>query len=461
MNIGINRPVGEKQDRGFDWLVAIALGSFAGVLVLHFISRVDTHRLVPVSLLSIVQAVPMVVFLYLLGVILVSYLSNLPNRIGLFTVAFVVRVATAILLAVTFQYDDERAFHEVGLAQVYGLFSWDVGAGYYNFVSLLYAILGPNLLFPKMVNAFVGSLLPFIVYDLTRHLFADPKAAWRAFLFTAFLPPLVIFSAVNLKEITTAFLFVLSLWFLIEPRYSRVRKIAGVTSSICALYWWRAAPWTAIAVAGVIAHVSLGQTWRPRYLFRLQFLSKLPIIVLIVFLVSPLLFEPMREMVLSRLTEETYFMGRFQGSSATVMEFVDVSNPLAPRNLAILFLRGIYSPSPLRVFLDYDLSTVLEALSMVVWYLLFPFAIAGFLAKWRKGAVVACGVVALSVLVLATVGIMVGSDPYRHRTVMLPLLFIFAGHGADGGIFRSYKWVFCLWWFGALVFTVLWLRLRY
>jgi hypothetical protein len=440
------------------WFVSSLIVCFGSGFVLYVVSLIDPALLVPVSTANLLQAIPWTFFCYFAGIGLVHRLSSLRNRFLLFTVIFLLRVVTGFALAFLFQYDDERAFHEAGVAQMYGLFSWDAGTGYYHLVNMIYAIFWPNILLPKALNSLWGALLPFFAYDLGERLFGDSKAAWRSFLFAAFLPPLVLFSAVNLKEMPTAFLLVLTVWFLTVPRWSAFRKMIGVTISVGALYWLRGAPWAAVDLTGVVAYPLLGETWRLRHLMRLNRLPKLVALGLVAVIVALFFLEPIREIILRRSTEERYYTQQVEGSSATIMQFIDLSNILSPTNFLLLFLRGLYSPSPMRIlYTPYHLDTVIEAFSMMVWYLLFPLAISGFLAGRHRGAVIACGLTALAVLIMATTGVAAGSDPYRHRMATMGLVCALAGGGYQTGLFPSSRWIFWLWWVGALLFTAAWL----
>ncbi|MGH8008904.1 MAG: hypothetical protein ACREQ3_18100, partial [Candidatus Binatia bacterium] len=274
-----------------------------------------------------------------------------------------------------------------------------------------------------------------------------------------FLPPLVIYSAVTLKEIPTAFLLVFILWFLVVSPRSVIEKTVGVVVSLAVLYWLRGAPWMVMALMGVATYLLLGETWRLRSVIGMRLLPNLLLGGLVAFFVLPFLLEPIREVVLSRLTREA-LLERYIDSSATVMQFVDISQPLSFQNLAIFFFRGLYSPSPLRFLFDYGLSPIIEALTMIVWYVLFPFAIIGFLAERRKGGVIACGVIGLGILAVATMGVMVGTDPYRHRVPMMGLLFILAGGGFTREVWRRNQNIFYLWWLGVFLFTASWIRFR-
>ena len=66
------------------------------------------------------------------------------------------------------------------------------------------------------------------------------------------------------------------------------------------------------------------------------------------------------------------------------MQYIDLENPLAPRNFIVLFLRGLFSPSPLRFLFDYGLDTLVEAVNMLTWYLLFPLGVIGFLSERQR-----------------------------------------------------------------------------
>jgi len=426
---------------------------------------IDPDRLVQVSSDNIFDAILFGLLLYVIASVLLLFRMGPDKKIRLFTLAFILRVAVGVSLAFVIQYDDERGFHYVGLEQQYldpsFYESWSGygGRGYYQLVSGLYAAFGPNILLPKMVNAVLGALLPFLVYDIARHLFSDLNAARRALLFSAFLPPLVLYSALNLKEIGTAFLLTLVVWFLILPQWKGVRKVVGVSLSIGVLYWLRGATWAAISITSVITYVVLGRGWTSSRLFRpTRLVWVVCIVSLIGFVSRPVLRQTM-EYFEGRF-EGAYFITRFAESEAAVMQYVDIGNPLSPGNLGILFLRGIFSPSPLRFVFDFSIGVFIEAIVMAAWYVIFPLAMVGFLCKWRRRDAVVCGVIILLVMFAANAGAMVGSDPYRHRLALFPVTFALAGGGFDRNTSQRFRGVIRFWWIGVMLFTVFWLRLR-
>lgn len=435
------------------FFILLIAGYVLARIASHLISLIQPDRLVPVSGGNVLGAIPLIVFLCSVGIALASRF-HIRQAVGWYSFFFTLRLLAAILLSMVFQYDDERAFHYAGIEQVYGIFSFGAGRAYYHLVNILYLIFGENILLPKVVNSFLGSLLPFFAFDIAHWLFGDRKVGWRAFLFTGLLPPFIIFSAVNLKEMATGSLLVLLVWFLTNPKGGGLRRLAGSGICIFVLYWIRGASWTMVGVLGVISYYILTM--------RLRFSSfvKVGIIVLAGLIVVPALLDQIQQMVWSRTTQEEYFIRRFAESEATVMQFVDVEEPLSIRNLTKLFLRGLFTPSPLRFLMDVEIDTYLEGLNMLVWYILFPMAVIGFLAYRKKGVGIACAIMIIAVIAMASIGVVVGSDPYRHRIVAMGLVATLAAVGFKSDVTRRFRWVIGLWILGIIGFTGLWLMLR-
>ena len=446
-------------NRSVPWLAIVFVGCLAGVTAVFMVSSVDLNNMIPLSFVSVLEAIPLMLFLYFIGMAIVAYISRIPGRFALFTLAFVLRVIVSVVLAQLYQYDDEVQFHFTGIEQRHADSSWAPGVGYYWLISTLYSLFGSNLLLPKLVNSLWGSLLPFFVYGLAERLFNSSSVAWRAFLFAAFLPPLVMFSSVNLKEILTALLLVLTLWFLIVPRRPVMQKMLGVFVTLVTLYWLRGLPWVTVALSGPVVYFLFGNMGRLRT-SRAKWIAGAVFTGVVLVVVSPYLFERVRGSLLSRTTKETYYVNRFANSSATVTGFLNRSDPLSPKNFGVLFVRGLYSPPLLRIFSGpLHLGGVIEALNMTVWYFLFPFAVVGVLIGRREFTVLACAVTAFCVLTMATAGEIAGSDPYRHRMTMMGLFSIFSAGGVVNGTLRCKRVVVSLWWTGAFLFSMLWLSL--
>ncbi len=437
----------------FSYVLALLLLScLVSLFAIQIVSLIDPERLVPVSGYGVLGAVPAIVFFYFVGIAIVFFWHDIGSCFTLFTILFLIRVAVAIILAFLFQYDDEIGLHFTAML--------GPGGGYPQLVRWLYTIFGANLLVSKIMNAFLGSLLPFFAFDLGLALYHDRKAAWRAFFFTGFLPPLVIYSAVNLKEIATTLLFVLVLWFLVVPRRGTGWRMAGAVISTAVLYWLRGPAWAAIGIIGILAYLSLAGKFSFARFWRLSSLVKIGLAVAFAYFLWPFIFDPIRELLVQQQNWDSYYMGNFAASQATVMQLLDTSNPLSPRNAGVLFFRGLFSPSPVRFLLDYSISTLIDGFFyMPVWYCLFPFALIGLWVGRKQRGIRACGVMVLTV-VAGTAGIFVVTETFRHRVTILPLMFVLSAGGFERNSFRERIWILYLWWFGIIVFNALWIVFR-
>lgn len=423
----------------------------------HLISLVDQNRLVPVSLADIISAIPLVIILYISGVFLTLHF-RIEQSVRWFSVFFIIRLVISMILSILFMYDDERGFHYAGILQPYGLISFEGGRAYYHLIAFLYSVFGANILLPKAVNAFVGSLLPFLVFSITTTIFHDRGSAWRAFLLCGLLPPFVVYSAVVLKEIVAAMLLIMVVHSLVISQRKLFMGVLYLAISISLLYWVRGAPLTLVGLSGVIVYYAWG------VILRRQWRSRFVVPVVILFLLSiwvvPNLINTIQEVVWIRVNKGTYFIDRFTRSKATVMRFLNVKELMSLKNLGILLLRGLYSPSPLRWILDPGIDTLIEGLIMFVWYILFPLAIIGMLRFKQHPEVVAIAIMGLAVLAMASMGIAVGSDPFRHRIMGMGLFVILASVAFDREGRRGYHWVIWIWILGAIGFTGLWLIFR-
>ena len=97
---------------------------------------------------------------------------------------------------------------------------------------------------------------------------------------------------------------------------------------------------------------------------------------------------------------------------------------------------------------------------MLTWYMLFPFFIVGFLKKSGRGIAVACVLTFFGILIVISIGMAGGTDLYRHRITLFPLMFLLAGGGYQNDLSPKYRWVFYVWWIGAGVFTLIYLVAR-
>jgi hypothetical protein len=80
----------------------------------------------------------------------------------------------------------------------------------------IFALLGPNVVVVELLNATLGAMVAVFVFDLSRRIFADDRAALLAAFLGAFFPSLVLWTSLNLKESLTLFAIATTLWLLLR-----------------------------------------------------------------------------------------------------------------------------------------------------------------------------------------------------------------------------------------------------
>src|SRR5438094_857023 len=86
-------------------LVAVA-AALVAVTALVVPSLADHDRMIPVSIESVLQAAPLMLIAYLVGLCLTLAVFDVPQRASLFSMAFLLRIVVMLFLSVLFQQDD-------------------------------------------------------------------------------------------------------------------------------------------------------------------------------------------------------------------------------------------------------------------------------------------------------------------------------------------------------------------
>jgi len=414
---------------------------------------IDKISLIPDSFSSVLGFVSFAIGLYLIGIGIAGRFP-LKGSVRWFSMFFLIRILTAIILSHIFTYDDERGFHFAAISLSWGSEFLLPNRAYYGLVVLLYSLFGPNILIPKSINAFLGSLLPFVGFLIATELYGERKYAWRVFWIIGLMPPFVIFSAVNLKETLTSFVL---FWIFLGLIISRKKFVMGLILSLIGtgvLYWVRGGLVTTIGTLGL----SFGYLWPNFVYFReikrtlIQILALVNIFILILMLLDP---------IGSYVDEKRDYSLIFKESKALVVRFLDIDNLFSLKNLIILFVRGLYSPSPLGWLFSKSVDKLIEGFGMVLWYVLFPLSIIGVCRLWYKSEIVALATMSFGILAIATMGVLVGSsEPFRHRVMALPLFVVLASGAMSREVIERYKWVLWLWALSVLGFTGLWVCLK-
>ena len=135
---------------------------------------------------------------------------------ALVTRAILLRMAVAIALHVTVAPElfapDQQTYHGVaaslasyweGLTIVFPprLTQQSGPVGYFYLVAGIYAVFGPFALLPKLLNSVVGGLNVGLIHDIALRTTDSPGVAARAARYAAYFPSLVLWSALNIRDV--------------------------------------------------------------------------------------------------------------------------------------------------------------------------------------------------------------------------------------------------------------------
>jgi hypothetical protein len=296
---------------------------------------------------------------------------------------------------------------------------------YYFIVGAVYLLFGQWILLPSLLNCFVGAWTVRLTHDVALVLTGDAGVALRSARYVAYFPSLVLWSAVNLRDvwIVALILFVTSRALRLQERPS----FAGLTWLMAGIYLltqFRSYILAAVAFPILLAFV----VRRQRQIARNLVIGSLVGLALIYTDVSQSLRRGMELADLSNLQQYRQFTG-FGGSQAE--RNVDISTPLRaltflPRGFAIFAL----SPFPWEVRNLRQVATVPEML--FIYWALVPIVIGvGGLIRRRFGD----ALVALLIAGALTFGYSLGQanigTAYRYRAQVLPFYLIFAAYGLE------------------------------
>lgn len=408
-----------------------------------------------------IQAIALTLFFFALGLIYVAVVRGQPSdKVWAYTVGFVIRLLVFGLLGLflSFHLDDELVFHTVAADPPIDLFILGEGNGYYHLVSWLYAGFSSDLIFPRVLSVFVGSVLPFFVYDLARYVDDNEKAARIALWMTVFAPPLVIYSTVAMREILIASFFVLAILSIRLAARARLAGIGLLGVSVGMLYWIPGLLWAGIGAIGATVAFLFGETWSPADFRKSRSAQlRLAFVLILALLAIPVVLE-LGELAQDRL--EGPLFDQFLESQASIMSFIDLENPLSLRNFGVLFARGIWSPIPFRFVLDAGISPILEAMTAWSWYILAPLALIGLIKSRHRGAAIACGAVTLLIVGIASMGTIIGSDIVRHRIPLFAVIVPLAAVAANRDTIQKYRWIIVVWILVSVAATLIWASIR-
>lgn len=303
--------------------------------------------------------------------------------------------------------------------------------GYHLWSAFIYFFFGQNPLSLIFINCLFGSLTIIFVYQIAKQL-GNKKAAEFASFFTAFWPSTFLWSIQNLKEPITIFITCILAWGFVRiiKKFNFYLLLLIIASSI-ALKEFR------IVLFGVFYLLVLPLS----FLIMIWKKNKTLVISLITLLILCIYFLQGHQVILSHTINFPVNPGKFlewayQARAYRVVaantaflvnfDFSNVFGFIIFTPAALLF--SWFAPFP------WQLGSMLQAMAipeMLIYYLLIPFMLSGmkYVIKNKiNESVIIVVYILVMYFILAFLEGNIGTL-FRHRSFILPFIFILAGIG--------------------------------
>jgi 4-amino-4-deoxy-L-arabinose transferase-like glycosyltransferase len=388
--------------------------------------------------------VPVVVFVPLGVLLIIAFTRGLPLEergwlISVLVPALLLRLSLAVVFVA---FPQMRVFHEdaVGVELVGQMLAtnwrgegppWpgpDTNWGYHYFAGVIYFVFGRFEANVACFNSVLGTMLAYLVYRLARQLFHEVVAK-RAAMLVAFLPSMVLWGAMALKDLPITFLIVVSLSSCIALK-SKVTlpALVGVFVPLIAIQTMRFYMiyfvLFAIIVALVLDKGSRYLTGAYRQLFLLG-----SVVGLFVLLGLADRAETDASQYLSLEYVSSYRRGMAATANSGFDADVDVSRPgAALAYLPIGFAHLLLAPFPWQMT---SLRPLIAAPETIFWWTLFPATIRGIVFALRNRFNETFPLVLFSVTLGAAYSLIHGNigSAFRQRVQILIFLLIFSSLG--------------------------------
>ncbi len=371
--------------------------------------------LIEAAEVSLTGAIPIAILAVTIGslVVILCARSILGEALVVFLLLISVEFFMAAVTAVFYHLDDERWLHQWAVETIRAdRIGWD----YSFFLGALYSIFGSNLLLGKVINGVVTALLPLLVFQIARTLFGDWTVPRASFYWCCSSIPLLLYGAFSMKESLTAFFLTAALGGL---ALAQRHALAGwIFAFISALILAALRPvYSAIAVSAIMAYLLSAVIARKHSIINLLLLTIM--VASSFFFMNIILSEVNSRFTISYLDE-------LQHRQTFAGQILSSTNAVTPSNLLIAVFGGIYFPPPIKLLLG--IGDIIEALTMMTWYVIFPFFVFGLVGSSRSPLRNAIGCAVLIGTFVACVSLIFGGVSHRHRVPLLPLMCIMAGN---------------------------------
>jgi hypothetical protein len=445
-------------------VLACIVSALLSILITSFLYS-ESPRSYSFLEISLFGSVLPIAFFYSIGSFIALLHKGPIYGLWIFTVVFIIKLIFAFILTDSYQGQDEQIFHDLAISTIECPLECNIieiasGHAYSALLSVLYYIFGANFLLGKLLNVMLGSLMPFLIWDITYVIVYNRSTAYRAFFFTIFFPPFMLYSSMALKEIPSVFLLILTIWLLMVLKYPIFVRASLALVVTIITYLLRGA-WMGFPLTAIAVFLCCGEgEWLPNRRFSLERLKSGIGIMLILGGLLALPFKGVMDGALayldSRVSIGTHVeFSTFKQSSSATKSLLDANNPWSLRNIIIQIARAPFSPSPLTVVASPGVGPLLDSLSAITQYILFPFALIGIISSWRSNGVLMLGVVQSCMTVFIGLSLMLGLTIQRHGIPQFAILYILSSIGIDH--WRSYQKILSGWAILVVLFTILYM----
>jgi hypothetical protein len=296
--------------------------------------------------------------------------------------------------------------------------------GYVYFSSFIYAGLGANALFLELINCFVGVACGVYVYIIALGIWRDRRQALVAAALALFIPGILVWSTMNLKDSWVSLFVLIAIWKLIQIRERGLRSSDLIIVAICIVALWTIRFYMTLIIAP-LALYAIGAGRRRS----LVYLAVLLLVILLIFNYA-LIGRNIMGVNIGLEEASSRLLGLASGGGSTTGVSQDISSParalaFMPKGIALL----LFSPFPWNA----PTSTIYAFAipEMIVVYLLWIFIIIGMIRALKKRPKGIDIVILYVVSTTALYSLLAGNIGtfYRVRTPIMLLLFVFAAGG--------------------------------
>jgi 4-amino-4-deoxy-L-arabinose transferase-like glycosyltransferase len=313
-------------------------------------------------------------------------------------------------------------YQRTSLAGQNGMFYW-VGAIYYLF--------GHSEYIAVLIQVSIISLTPLFVYGITQTIFGSRQAARIASALTAFLPSMVIWSCVLLKDPIVLLLITMTVFYTLKlQKEVKIRYIWPTSLAMLLVFPIRGYVFYFVltSVLGSLLMARFGRkASSAKYFIRLAGIAAI-IIFLFMLGFDRIAAQQIDTKLLERIQMSRLDLARnAQSGFDTSADVSTIGGALAflPKGIAYL----LFAPFPWQV--SGGSRMYLAMPEVLLWYLAFPFCLAGIFytvrRHFREALVVFVFVIQLTVFYSIFIG-NVGTA-HRQRTQVLGFYLIFTSVG--------------------------------